>query len=1708
MKREHYLEINKKIIAIVLIICLTMSNWMILGTYFISEVYASDIEEDKVKDVLFEAKFLNKDLSEDYAQNLNADVNEEYVLSLEIKNKNRGYLKNAYIEFESPNYSVSETDEENQYVEKLEDNKIFLNTIYDSNIVNVDLNIKSPFIDKVTLEQLKQNSKIILNGIYVNSEGKESEIKKEIEVNVSWTSNYKLNISEEVYKFIKFDNNGKENILLQTLVNLSLDKEQKLPVKELNLNIEPIILNNTSAEKIYVSHDSGKLTNSNEKIEEFDKNWKYDEEENKIKINIKNDENNSEYIIGDGEDTYLITYVYSEESLENLKTNVNFENEINVEATMLDITDKKINGELKQDFEEKLKDGNVVSYNIENVDASVNKGKIYANYNKTSNFYETYYDLFWNIEIDYKDIVDGIELNDLGAYYINDNNSEYRDDYTIYNKTMINKDEFLKILGQDGYIKIYDDSNTQIGIIDITTTLDEESNLVYNYDSEISKIKIETSKPISEGKLKIKHRKLINSYKYFNKQDMMSFKFIKNSIEGKIINKDINYLEIENEFPLEESKTSPSINISNDNLSTIVTNEDLEMKIELNNNVYTSDLYKNPEFIIEFPKYITDVNIKNYNLLFDNELKITDVTKEKSNGKINVKITTSGEQSDFITDELIKGTTIILNLDITTDIKTPNLQDKINLYYKNENVSEYEAEATINDELYGNTNIDVNFVAPIGMIASTQITNYNNDEKVFSFAQGPKDGKLEILTDEKIATTKLTVLNNTGSLCNNVVAVGNIPFKDNKNVINGEDLGTTIDTNMSSLIRYNGSTEDIEIYYSDNTTVKFDLNDSESNWTTSPENIENVKYFMIIIKNELNQSDIMEFEYDLKIPEMLEHNTYLYGSFGVLYDNVSETGSIRESSIADKVGLTTGRGPQMSIEQEVSVGNGNPVSEGQKIKYNIKVTNTGIDPIYELVVIDSIPKGTSYVQYERINWQTEYEVQTPNANELLWNIGELGVGNSIDLEFEVLVDDLPTIEEYYADYENFGESNGEFFLMEDGNKKIITSIPQINVINTVRAQAKDLEKEMKSNTLENQVISPELIVTETTSTAADVLLKENEDIRYNINVINNMNDTMKDVSIEKYLPEGLEYKDAYTLKYNADTDMWEKDLKATYDEATRMIRLNVNSLDSKDNIQLKVEASTRRLADNEDLKTLETDTVAQAYGTAQYHSEEQENAIAKSKVDIEYICKDQRKYVQDGETLEYEVNVKNTSMVDIDDVQIKDILPEELEVISATYKIGDGTVVETLSGNGSVEAKTNLLVGQTLTLNIKVKAKAKNDDVQITNRVIVSGENIDEVERNNISHIIEGTHIDENIANEITQENPEAGSDLELKQENERVYAISGYVWIDDNKNGIMEDNEVKLNGVEAMAYDVNSKTVVTSTITQNTGKYRLEGLKAGEYIVIFKYDTGTYIPTSYRKIEDTSKSSSSILANINLNGNMEQGAISNNINIDNLDVESINLGITEKPVFDLTLDASIVDMILNEDGKIKEYKYDYQKLAKLDIAPDKLNNSEVFIEYEINVKNEGNTPGYAKSIVSYLPAGLEFNADINTNWYLGSDGNIYSKELAQNIINPGETKTIKLILNKKMTEYNTGINLNTIEIAEDYNEFGVEDVDSKVKNKAQSEDDISEVVALITVQTGGGVFFLVIALIALTLILGIVAINRRALLVQMQKKAKKEIYK
>ena len=123
----------------------------------------------------------------------------------------------------------------------------------------------------------------------------------------------------------------------------------------------------------------------------------------------------------------------------------------------------------------------------------------------------------------------------------------------------------------------------------------------------------------------------------------------------------------------------------------------------------------------------------------------------------------------------------------------------------------------------------------------------------------------------------------------------------------------------------------------------------------------------------------------------------------------------------------------------------------------------------------------------------------------------------------------------------------------------------------------------------------------------------------------------------------------------------------------------------------------------------------------------------------------------------------------------------------------------------------------------------------------------------------------------------------------------------------------------------------------------------------------------------------------------------------------------------------------------------------------------------------------------------------MNSGWYVGSDGNAYTNQLEDILIQPGETKEVKLILTKQMTENGNGIFNNAFEIAETYNEYAIEDIDSTPGNQAQDEDDMSKADLIIGIQTGGSMINLMI--ISTTLITVLIALY--VIKIQIDKKNK-----
>ena len=119
----------------------------------------------------------------------------------------------------------------------------------------------------------------------------------------------------------------------------------------------------------------------------------------------------------------------------------------------------------------------------------------------------------------------------------------------------------------------------------------------------------------------------------------------------------------------------------------------------------------------------------------------------------------------------------------------------------------------------------------------------------------------------------------------------------------------------------------------------------------------------------------------------------------------------------------------------------------------------------------------------------------------------------------------------------------------------------------------------------------------------------------------------------------------------------------------------------------------------------------------------------------------------------------------------------------------------------------------------------------------------------------------------------------------------------------------------------------------------------------------------------------------------------------------------------------------------------------------------------------------------------MTFNSSLeeNANWYTGTDGNLYCEQLADIQLTPGESKTIKLVLSRQMTEENTNIVNNLAEIYEDYNIYGVSDSTSTPSNKAQGENDLGSADMVIMIKTGEA--FIHISVIITSLLLGSVVV-------------------
>lgn len=500
-----------------------------------------------------------------------------------------------------------------------------------------------------------------------------------------------------------------------------------------------------------------------------------------------------------------------------------------------------------------------------------------------------------------------------------------------------------------------------------------------------------------------------------------------------------------------------------------------------------------------------------------------------------------------------------------------------------------------------------------------------------------------------------------------------------------------------------------------------------------------------------------------------------------------------------------------------------------------------------------------------------------------------------------------------------------------------------------------------------------------------------------------------------------------------------------------------------------------------------------------------------------------------GDEITYTITVKNIGETDADNLSIEDKFSDYLDLQSVT--LNGNTCEYTEISQYDEEKKYNILKIET-TLEagkediIIIKGKVKTDlyledDLIIINQAEVSNDistnstetityylkskkDIDNSENNNQGE--DNTNIEnqqENVntnnnnnnvneyGNETDNNNENEYEDsIDTNQENEQMYSeninnnqsyenndlnltnISGLAWFDSNENGQRDLDEQMLNGINATLYDVEENENINTTTTDENGKYVFSNVENGKYVVIFDYDKEKYALTYYQ-VEGVNYEFNSDAENIimNIDGENKNVCATDTLIINDNSITNIDIGLVKAKLFDLSLAKTITNVSVSNLSGNKSIDFMDTNLAKVEIKGKYLKGSVVMIEYKIKVTNNGELAGYVKKIEDKKPSDLKFNSKLNPDWYQ-KENVLYTTSLENEIIEPGESKEVTLILTKTMTASNTGLTNNKAKITEYYNAQGVID-----ENLSQN-DDISQADLIIGVSTGVAVKFSIITLV------------------------------
>lgn len=1679
-------KLFKKIIALIMVIVLMGANLAVLGEFTIANALSNEELNEQTsktnhKNVEFNSYFYGG------THNQTFDIgSEDAKLYLNVKVNNVGYLENGTVEFQNANFKLKDGIE-NENIQSIdsENNKIVLNKLNNGSDITIELPIEILNKDNVSLDYFAKEGTTKLTGNYVDGEGKANAIEKEVINKLSWRGTAEAELKVETTKYVPYKINDTYGVMLQTKVNSGV-KDSTLPIKNTSVELSVPEINGTKPSIVTATANKTEATNGKTDGLEFtNSNYSYDMESGKVTLNVSNLQDSISWK-KNALDEYLVTYlfegkeVYDYVMANGIDTNVTVVSNINVYNNEETNITKNTNLEIK--YTEKL--GTISDYEVQ-ASKDISKGYVYANYEaKEKN--ETEYTTKYIATVNSSKLTTGLEFTQEYDKFVT---AEEQEGYTTidgknyaYNKRVeISQAIFNKILGEDGEITVKDANGTELGKINKDTKLE---NGVYSLDiasKNNNKLIITTTVPVTEGKLEISVIKALKGEIDYSKEQMQNFNSIKVELKGK---SDITTANEVAKIALKEPETKVELELNKKDLTTVLTNENVEIRAVLDTSSTYNALFKDSTLKITLPSYIENVNLKSANILLDNGLEVKSAKLSEENGHKVITVELEGNQTEYAINAEYKGAIVVLNTDLTTDTLTPSGSDKVTLQYTNKNETATKPNGTVSE--------NVTFVAPNGVVAASGVSGYKEGaQDILSISDSPINVEVDTYSAKRTATISGTLINNYSNDISKVSVLGRIPAQGNKKIDTDEDLGSTFTMPLSAGITLSDvDAANYKVYYSDNANAGSSLSDTNNGWSETART--SSKSFLIVFNDEykISAGSRINFSYSVEIPENLVPNNNTYAMYKIYYTNNSEIGAMPENKVSSIIGFSTGTGPEAEITLSTAT---EVVREEQIVEMTATVKNTGDKALENAKLKITAPEGTVHTEIEEgASAYTDSEERVKTIS-----LGNIAAGQTVTVRYEL------RIEKGTVTTVTTNPDDGEVEIIEHkypGDKE---------VQNVVSLVADNVTGELQSSPFTFTVLEGDLRIINAPDTYESETLRKGKIIRYNTTIENVSNDKdLSNVTLNLNFPEGIKVREVYY-----------SDSKVTSNKITDGVTIDGNNVsvnvgelkslrafmnsdqgqntgDEPVDINLRTKTYVYIEFEVEDfygdlttIMTAKADGINEQYSNVRrFHAEKVELSIEQAELE--------KQYIKEGTKYSYNFTIKNNGKIDSVTNKMEMTIPEGLSFIKATYTYnGETKTLGRASNNKFTITIPEMAAGTSATVEVTVKADMLPDknDKEIKTVATLEAIGFDKITSNEVTAIIE---YDPNANHGGGGDNPSAPD----------RYKIAGTAWIDEDLDGQRDSSEPTVANMQVILLNKDNSAIVKDpdtnedkiTTTSDNGTYQFDNLPNGEYVVVFVYDSSNYSLTEYHKEGVNDRfNSDAIDVNLTLNGERRIAGITDVLTIDGENVRNIDIGLYTANKFDLRLDKYVNKITLTTPTigtRVDEYGRD-TKVAKVEVLERNVGQSSAVIEYKIAVTNEGSVPGYVSKIVDYLPEKVNFSTELNPDWYLSENGNIYNASLANEVINPGETKEVTLLVSIRITEDLLDTLDNNAEIYESYNELGLQDIDSTAGNKVTSEDDMSKAEVVVSLVTGKIITYTAIILGVVALLgFGIYEIKKRVL--------------